>query len=100
MAMGTGAGAGTGAGTGAGMSMGRRAKQSGSGTITPDSGRATFDTPIGRCGIAWRPWGITRFELPARGKPFRGATAGLPNDALGEERSPSEAPPWVRDAMA
>jgi methylated-DNA-[protein]-cysteine S-methyltransferase len=66
------------------------------------SGQTVFDTPIGRCRIAWTARGLTRFELPGHDAPgwTESARAGLPNEALGEEIAPAEAPAWVREAAA
>jgi methylated-DNA-[protein]-cysteine S-methyltransferase len=64
----------------------KRGARANDGVYGLESGRALFDTPLGRCGIAWSPRGITRFDLPGHG-------VGM------EEKSPSEAPLWVREAM-
>jgi methylated-DNA-[protein]-cysteine S-methyltransferase len=65
-------------------------------------GRVLFDTPLGRCRIAWSARGITRFELP--GHEASGgsgdARALSPLEALGQDVPPSDAPDWVREAMA
>jgi methylated-DNA-[protein]-cysteine S-methyltransferase len=56
-----------------------------------------FDTPLGRCGIAWSEQGITQVQLP-------GATDADTRSRIGE-RGPSDecasddAPAWVREAI-
>jgi methylated-DNA-[protein]-cysteine S-methyltransferase len=61
----------------------KRGARANDGVYGLESGRAGFDTPLGRCGIAWSPKGITRFDLPGHGR----------------MEETSEAPPWVREAM-
>lgn len=48
---------------------------------------ATFETPLGRCGLSWNEWGITRVELPGL------ATVEPPAGNRGA------APPFVRTAI-
>ena len=60
-----------------------------------DSGLALFDTPIGACGVAWRPGGLAGLQLPE-------AAGG---DGLARLRrrfpdlSPAPLPPWVEDVV-
>jgi methylated-DNA-[protein]-cysteine S-methyltransferase len=62
----------------------------------PDFGFTLFDTPIGRCGIAWGPRGIVALQLPeatpaaTRGRLLRGCP----------EAVEAAAPETVRDAIA
>ena len=61
-----------------------------------DSGFALFDTPIGPCGIAWRPAGLVGLQLPEPNEPA--AQARL------KRRFPDLAvaapPPWVEEAIS
>jgi len=61
-----------------------------------ESGCALFETPIGRCGIAWGPGGICGLQLPEAND--RAAMARLRRrfPAL----APAEPPPAVAAAMA
>lgn len=60
-----------------------------------DSGYALFDSPIGVCGIAWRPEGLAGVQLPSNGP-----SAAL---ALLRRRFPmlvqATPPPWVEAAI-
>lgn len=61
-----------------------------------ESACALFDTPIGRCGIAWGPRGILAFQLPAAGD-----TATLRGLARRAGHLPQETPPpHVQDVIA
>ncbi len=57
---------------------------------------ALFDTPIGRCGIAWGPRGITAFQLPEH------TDAGTLRRMFrqGSVMLQGTPPPAVQDAMA
>jgi methylated-DNA-[protein]-cysteine S-methyltransferase len=59
---------------------------------TGKTGRAVFDTPLGRCGIAWSEKGLTRLALLA------GAEGEAPwdSDVKSDVKS---APDWVREAI-
>ena len=46
-----------------------------------------FDTPLGRCGIAWNDAGVTAFALP-------------PPDRLAAGSPAAEPPPWVAPIVA
>ncbi|MBV9945578.1 MAG: methylated-DNA--[protein]-cysteine S-methyltransferase [Myxococcales bacterium] len=61
----------------------------------PALGFALFDSPIGRCGVAWSPYGLTAVQLP---EPKDSATrarlvARFPDAAEGEP------PPDVKEAL-
>src|ERR671932_761414 len=58
-------------------------------------GLALFDTPIGRCGIAWGEHGILDVELPGRDDQ---ATRARLRRACPRAR-PTEPPPEVEHAM-
>jgi methylated-DNA-[protein]-cysteine S-methyltransferase len=60
------------------------------------SGFALFDTPIGRCGIAWSPRGIAQVQLPERDERATRVRL-LARDSGLREASP---PPAVRRAQA
>lgn len=59
----------------------------------PSIGHTFFDTPLGRCGIAWSARGITRIELPeSLGEP------AAPRPDAGE-RAGADPPPCALDAI-
>jgi methylated-DNA-[protein]-cysteine S-methyltransferase len=60
-----------------------------------ERGCALFDTPIGRCGIAWGDLGVTAIELPARDD--RATCARLLRGC--PQARVSEPPPEVREAI-
>ena len=64
--------------------------------LMSESGFALFDTPIGLCGIAWRPAGLAGLQLPEANE--AAARARL------RQRFPGLAaaapPPWVEEAIA
>lgn len=62
--------------------------------MTTTSLSATFDTPLGRCGVRWTEAGIVRVLLPAD-RELSGAALG--NGA--ELEGGATVPPWVRDAI-
>ncbi len=57
------------------------------------NGYALFDTPIGRCGVAWGEDGITAVQLPE-------ADDGAVAARLGRSAQPAEPPPAVREAIS
>jgi methylated-DNA-[protein]-cysteine S-methyltransferase len=58
-------------------------------------GWATFDTPLGRCAIAWSARGITRMQLPESNAEALRRRIGREEDAL----DPALAPEFVRRAI-
>ena len=59
-----------------------------------DSGLAAFATPIGTCGIAWRPTGLVGVQLP-------GSDNGLGRlRRLFPDLAPCAPPDWVEEAIA
>jgi methylated-DNA-[protein]-cysteine S-methyltransferase len=61
-----------------------------------DSGFAFFETPIGRCGIAWRPEGLVGLHLPEADE--AASTARLRRRF--PDLAPAEPPPAVAAAIA
>jgi methylated-DNA-[protein]-cysteine S-methyltransferase len=59
-----------------------------------NSSCSLFETPLGSCGIAWIPGGITRFQLPEASP--RRTLRRLLGEEGAKEASP---PPWVAEAM-
>ena len=61
-----------------------------------DSGLALFDTPIGPCGVAWRPGGLAGLQLPeaAGGNGLARLRRRFP------DLSPAPVPLWVEDILA
>jgi methylated-DNA-[protein]-cysteine S-methyltransferase len=57
-------------------------------------GRASFDTALGRCTLAWNERGLTSVRLPDEGGVPSVAPAEPPDAAL-----PGAAPPFVHDAV-
>jgi methylated-DNA-[protein]-cysteine S-methyltransferase len=60
-------------------------------------GYALFDTPIGRCGVAWNARGLSGVQLP---QPFERQTRMLLVQRSGDEPSEMPAPPEVAAAIA
>jgi len=61
-----------------------------------DSGFALFDTPIGKCGIAWRPAGLVGLQLP---EPDESAARSRLKRRF-PELSEAPPPPSVEEACA
>lgn len=61
------------------------------------TGHALFDTPLGTCGIAWGPAGITAVQLP---EPDAEATRARLLRNLPRSVPEAEPPPAVREAIA
>ena len=59
-----------------------------------DSGLTSFETPIGACGIAWRPAGLVGLQLPGGREGVDRLRRRFPDLA------PAPPPPWVEEAIA
>jgi methylated-DNA-[protein]-cysteine S-methyltransferase len=62
-----------------------------------DRGLTLFDTPIGRCGIAWAPGGVVAIQLPERDD--RSAIERLARRAPGVGPAAPPYPPHIEHAM-
>jgi methylated-DNA-[protein]-cysteine S-methyltransferase len=61
-----------------------------------DSGIALFDTPIGACGIAWRPAGLAGLQLPEA----KGGNGLARLRRRFPELAPAALPLWVEEIVA
>ncbi|MFT4102648.1 MAG: methylated-DNA--[protein]-cysteine S-methyltransferase [Burkholderiaceae bacterium] len=68
-----------------------------------DDGHLLFDTPVGRCGLAWRDGAIAALQLPEPddARTLRRMLRHLAATGATPPRvAPDQAPDWVRDVIA